>query len=478
MSTTENHNDDLFRNRLESYREMPSDKVWAGIENALDKDKKKRKFIIWWWTGGIGISTAALVAAVFLFTYIPSNTSALTVQHKAKNKPVKASEIPQSDAQTTSVTSARVTTNATEQSVTKRVDKKQNRQTVSASFQPSQNLSAKTTADGSRTKTTVETNATIPSNLFLDTKEETVLAASSNNEQRGNARSESTVRTNEELTPVLFPISFSSEYKPVERTYQPAPFNVIPVAPKITPYISVQGYSGAVGYRRKSQPTNGSNVPTNSLDQGDTSTPAKQFGLYAATSIKAGILLNNKLYVSVGIGYETQRFSGNQSFVIPSLNSSIPPNGTEENIPTNTSFGVVNYPLQTSDLLSASQTLNGRLVYQNHHLFFPIDIGYRFQHKNISVNLGAVAAFHVPLSQSAVFYSNQGDVRTLKLNKAVPLNFSIGFEPTFEYRFAKVASIMAGGTFRYSLLNAYQSKTTVSHPYVLAGNLGFRFYLR
>ena len=60
--------DELFRDKFKAFREIPDDKVWAGIENSLDKKRKRRVIALWWPLGGV----AALLAIGF-FVFNTSN---------------------------------------------------------------------------------------------------------------------------------------------------------------------------------------------------------------------------------------------------------------------------------------------------------------------------------------------------------------------------------------------------------------------
>jgi hypothetical protein len=56
--------DQLFREKLEDFTDVPTEKVWKSIEASLDMKKKNRKVIpIWWKLGGIA---AALAIGLFL----------------------------------------------------------------------------------------------------------------------------------------------------------------------------------------------------------------------------------------------------------------------------------------------------------------------------------------------------------------------------------------------------------------------------
>ena len=51
MEERKQHIDDLFRDELGGYREVPDPRVWSALEQRLDGGRKKRPIIIWWVTG-------------------------------------------------------------------------------------------------------------------------------------------------------------------------------------------------------------------------------------------------------------------------------------------------------------------------------------------------------------------------------------------------------------------------------------------
>jgi len=50
MEERNNHIDDLFREELGGYREVPPPRVWADLEQRLDGGRNKKRIIIWWCT--------------------------------------------------------------------------------------------------------------------------------------------------------------------------------------------------------------------------------------------------------------------------------------------------------------------------------------------------------------------------------------------------------------------------------------------
>ncbi|MEM9647575.1 MAG: hypothetical protein AAF969_03780 [Bacteroidota bacterium] len=56
----------LFREKLGDFHEVPDEKVWKSIEASLDKKKRKRVMPIWWQLGGV-----AAVLAILLYVFGP-----------------------------------------------------------------------------------------------------------------------------------------------------------------------------------------------------------------------------------------------------------------------------------------------------------------------------------------------------------------------------------------------------------------------
>ena len=61
-----NNLDDLFREKLGDFQEVPDNSVWEKIVASLDKKRKKRVSPIWWQLGG-----AAALLAILLYVINP-----------------------------------------------------------------------------------------------------------------------------------------------------------------------------------------------------------------------------------------------------------------------------------------------------------------------------------------------------------------------------------------------------------------------
>lgn len=464
------HNDDFFRQQMDDYREMPSDKVWAGVKHALDQDKKKRRFLFWLWTSGFGFAAIFIVGIFILST----NNTHESVNHTersmvqssnattAEETAVKQDEQKHSETIAETKTPAPAFTNA---------------QTVTSGSEVNNHVNASNSSAVNIKK--VGSNST--SNSTPGRNDEAPIAASNDFAERNQINTaELQQMAASKLAQVATTSSIMASKKmeaaeiSVDNFYA-ATQNKFPL--NHTLGIGVYGYGGGVAYQRKA--VSSSVDSTSYYSGGGSNNNAKRFGTYSGASIKLQYTFKNHLFIHVGIGYENQYFASREQFMIPTGNIGTGSTDTTQPNIQNTfvtaSFGDATLPLQQEDASLASQNLQGKLVYQNHQLFVPVDIGYRFNYKKIGFNLGASAAFHIPLSQSAYFYPDNGERRVIGLNKQIPVNFSVGLEPSIEYRPNHCMALVAGGTFRYHVLNAYQSGTSITRPYILSAQLGIRF---
>lgn len=478
MSNKAQHNDDLFRHQMEDYREMPSDRVWAGVQEALNQNKKKRRFAFWLWTSGFGFAAMVLIAAFIalpvnesrnIFETDNTTPSSTTTVDESRNITKQSTTI--ADEKTNNVTSSSPSVETKQpivnnSSVSQNVnDKKVSNKSNNSNINNTENRVVKNNVNGNSSNKQIGIVVlNEPLHATIETKPATVSPIGAYTvHTRYNAFDEISIAKSQKLSS-----TFVEEINPnnIDRRRFPAT--------NFTLDLGVYGYTGAVAYQRKTLQSDS----TNNMTGGDTDDNKNRFGLYAGTAIKAQFVYKRNLYFNVGIGYETQHFASRQQFQIPA--NFVGTGSTQDIYPNsfvNTSFGNVALPLVAEDAMVSAQTLEGKLVYQNHHLFVPMDIGYRLGYRRFSFNIGASAAFHIPISQSAYFYPDNGERRVINVNKTAPFNFSVGLEPSLEYRFYRNFSLVAGGTFRYHVLNAYQSNATIARPYVLSAHLGIRFRL-
>jgi len=506
MSTPAQHNDDMFRQSLENYREMPSDKVWAGVEQALDHKKKKRRFLFWIWFPGVGMAAAA---ALFIPLFMHGNLNPRKAE-QAAHRVFTVAEVPSagalaashgqvpsasayinaspsdkhSQATTQTVTGLTPNTSATHVTQTKREPGNTERGSRQVNETPAKHTTAVTahTNDTQNTATPGEKTPQTETAVIVPVENTGRIPASGIElAQVPGERLKSTFVLRDHVAAAL-PLSPGLSFAKTALVFGPTS--------RFQPVISVQGYAGGVAYHRISPDKNTPSSPQ--YANTDTVNRSKRFGFYGSTVVKAGFVFNRFLYVAVGVGYETQHFADRYQFQIPG-GGSLPSNDTLANLPelatdVLTNFGPVTIPLYNtsgSGTASPAQKLNGRLVYQSHHLIFPLEIGYRFSRRRVGFSIVGSAAFHVPVAQSAVFYPDEGDPRTINTNPFTRFNVSVGLEPSLECFITRRMSFLVGGSFRYQLLNAFQTMPNpifqpppyISRPYTLSGQVGLRFYL-
>jgi|GEM_PF-5468626 len=464
MSNRVNHSDDLFRQRMEDFREMPPDQVWAGVADALAQRKKKRRLIIWFWSGGLGFAASVIMASL-LFNPV----------HQTQKLHI-------ADSEQQNITAAGHNLKTTEESLAQGSGQKTNttESGVPSVVKPYTNSVNKNvhndfniTETSSNPTLPQKNRISIPSNVKITDGNE--IARNQNHHNRQAVENNMLYPIHIEPTPNIYLPTEGMKLVtyPAEKYESPTTTVVCTSGtPRFRATISVYGYGGGIAYQRNPSSTFTSE-PNTIVNTSENKN--KRFGLYAATAIKAGFIHRTGIYMNLGVGYETQRFSSREQFQSPGITNTPSTVDGLQNSYTNTSFGLVSLPFDIEETQMTPQSLDGKLIYQSHYLFLPVDLGYSFTFKRFGIDLGTSATFHLPVSQKAIFYPDQGKARVLKTNIPAAFNFSLGFEPSVSYHIFRGFSIMAGGTFRYHLLDTYKDESNVSRPYVLAGNLGLKY---
>lgn len=466
--------DDAFRRQMDTYREMPSGAVWAGVEAALDK-KKKRRLFAWFWLAGTGMSVTAL--AGYLLLVIPSHDTSGTQAARRVFLPPSVSYGSRADHTHTRIkkTTAGTETAAEAQQIPSQAGYGPGTQTLPRTKHTPLSARIRRHAGTPSPAPDVHFSATRPRATGQPVQTPAVQPAVTPTPvppadgYPEPARDPVSVHI-ATLGPRLLP---GPEQQPfvLLRTFGGEPVTSLHPAPRVQFLFSVQGNAGAVRYVRSHAA-----VP-------DSAGKNPRYGTYTGLSLKGGVILARHWYVAAGIGYETHIFSGRYRIQVPGISNT--PN--QPGLPTSeladpdwlvTDFGNFNTHTEPQDFLNLPGSLPGRLVYQNHQLVFPVDIGYRFTYRRMALLLAANATFALPLAQRAVFYADNGTPHTISpVSPLARYNVSFGFEPTFEYAFSRHFSLLAGGRFAYSVNGMYRQTTDVIRPYTLGGHVGLRMTL-
>ena len=86
--------DEIFQEKLKTFREVPDEKVWVDIENSLDKKRKRRVIPFWWSLGGVA---AVLAIALIAFYTSSGNNYVNTTITNTENSNTKEAEQIQPD---------------------------------------------------------------------------------------------------------------------------------------------------------------------------------------------------------------------------------------------------------------------------------------------------------------------------------------------------------------------------------------------
>ena len=520
MSTPAYDNDDRFRQRLENHREMPADAVWDGIAAALDKKKRKQRVLFWLRLAGLGLSAAAVLLPAILLTGQPSveeggfalralqhdHRSTATSGFRSMNgHPSLATADQQADqnsetASAATVSPERLPNDGSSPLQTTKISRPSvSRNTGDKSYLPSDRSAV---ANGNSTKNghaQPEKNAgnvTGPGNTSApvvivkkDKASETVPTLSAGTE---NVPPDRTARV--QTLSVISPEVYGTQPLPAARhteiiTHVPsvgavACLEPIKRLPRIFEYsLSLQGNLGSVAYDRmtpgQSAPPPPDDPSANSSDVVKSSS-REQEGLYLGTTFKAMFVFKRHLYLQGGLGYESFAFNDPYRFTLGGISSGEPPGSAIAEANTKTAYGEVLVPV--SSLLEENTQdgpgiLSGKLRYRMQQLYFPIEIGYRYQYKKFGFSVGGGPGFHVPLGQQAVFVTEAGNRRDVDLRRLSRFNVSLGLETGVEYRPVHKLTLFTGLNLRYQMLNIYPDSPEITRPYSVSLYLGLRMNL-
>ncbi|MGQ3132333.1 MAG: hypothetical protein ACT6RE_10085 [Flavobacteriales bacterium] len=514
MNDSTKYNDEQLRRQLENYAEMPSERVWSGVAHALDQKKKKRRLLFWflllggiacgstvWFLGSNGYSGAGQTAAQNdLHTGVtPAANPAEPTQETG------AASSAGNDAAPTAETASPATGNTAATGSTSAASRESSNpqfETTTAAAN-----SAGTKPAHTHTGTPAPETASHPYNGAAASQAATNAGTGESGQVQVNSGfapltpgTESSAITATRLNAAVPQRSLTSAL-PAQKSVRPLhlagngafmlPASTLkpsllennlregaffrpairPVYPKIAPFISLEASAGSVWYNRRavSDPQNG---------LAEKNMQSRTSGLYAAGIFKGGFFFGRHGIFSAGMGYEYYGFS-NPYALTYSGSPNVGTGAAPETIDAGSyeSFGDINIPLPVIDYNGIQKTLNGRLHMQTHNLFFPLDLGARYNFRNFSLGITAGPAFHVLLRQNVYFRNEDGTQLPVDISQPASFNISLGVEPVLAYRI-RSWSLFASGGFRYHLLSAVKDPSVRSYPYRANGQLGLRYHLR
>lgn len=512
MNDSTKYNDEQLRRQLENYAEMPSDKVWSGVAHALDQKKKKRRLLFWflllggiacgstvWFLGGNGASgTRQTAAQNDLRTGVtPEANPGKALQETKARAASSAGNTDTHTAKTASPATATAAATGNTSPASRESRNTQSETTGSMAATPAHTHTGTpasetdghplngVTASPSGTNAGTDEGGQVQVNSawrpLTPGREISPITATRRNAAVPQHSSTSAVPPQNRIRPLSLAgngafILPGSMLKPTLQEnnlregafFRPA---IRPLYPKIAPFISLEASAGSVWYNRRavSDPQNG---------LAEKSMQSRTSGLYAAGIFKGGFFFGRHGIFSAGMGYEYYGFS-NPYALTYSGSPNVGTGAVPETIDAGSyeSFGDINIPLPVIDYNGIQKTLNGRLHMQTHNLFFPLDLGARYNFRNFSLGITAGPAFHVLLRQNVYFRNEDGTQLPVDISQPASFNISLGVEPVLAYRI-RSWSLFASGGFRYHLLSAVKDPSVRSYPYRASGQLGLRYHLR
>lgn len=493
MNDSTKYNDGQLRRQLENYTEMPSDKVWSGVTAALNQKKKKRRLLLWLLLGGIACSST-----VWLLADAPGSGARPTAQKNEKQTAAQPA-VPQTKAATSAEAAQQegkaIAASAAEQNDTHSSghagiiapvpgkSKNSTQNTAGQNASPAHKNVMQALAAKTRKK---------DESLHADGGLHPLSNAGNTSAATVIPRINPAIPAPASRQPVVSAIAASNSLRPLSLTPsqalslrngipQPALqknifrdstawHRTIPaVSAKITPFISLEASAGSVWYKRDQ-------VPANDISSGNAQT--RKSGIYAAALLRGGFRFRRYAFFSLGVGYESFRFSNPYALTY----TSVPGTGSGNlNQGLNTSsfeaYGDVNIPLPISSY-NGSQTINGRLRMNTHNLFIPLDLGFSFPVlRNLQLGISGGPALHFLLKQEVYFLSEDGSKKPVSISEPSRVNVSLGIEPSLSYQIHRNLCIFTSGAFRYHMLSAVKDPSIRSMPYRASGQLGVRMYL-
>ena len=498
MNDSTKYNDEQLRRQLENYAEMPSDKVWSGVTAALEQKKKKRRLLFWILLLG-GIASGS---TVWFFAGSTYSGAVLTAQQNQEPKPAQpaapqskpataAGKNPQTNTANTALAAEKSNIHSYSNSVTTAgtsapVSGKGTKHTQNNAGRAPENIAQTPAGNTGKKDGSQHTNTGLPQ---LSDNGNTSAAAHTpgRSSATGKGIPESSSRQASvsagTVADTPHPLSLTPRGKLSLSNGIPQPallknrfrdsttlYKTIPaVSVKIAPFISLEASAGSVWYKRNQ-------VPANDISSGNAQT--RKSGIYAAALLRGGFSFRGYAFFSLGVGYESFRFSNPYALTYTSVPGAGSGNLNQDlNTPSFEAYGDVNIPLPISSY-NGSQTINGRLRMNTHNIFIPLDMGFSFPVlHNLHLGISGGPALHFLLKQEVYFLSEDGSKKPVSISEPSRVNVSLGIEPSLSYHIHGGLSIFASGAFRYHMLSAVKDPSIRSMPYRASGQLGVRLYL-
>lgn len=497
----------LFKEKLGDFKELPDDQVWKSIESSLDKQKQKKRVIpIWWRLGGVAAALAILLYVINPFggNVQQDNNSVVDTEDVVTPKTPQDSDnilLPKGESQDAVVgldqteeekqvpqnTVADVTTEnaktinsglteSSSQQNDERQEANQKGQLTNQGLSNSNDYSAVAVNDSETSKDQKEdavgqTPTEIDgSNLsILDSKEQNAVTQSDERFNQNVDDLKNTSDTDKAVAQVEEEVIEENEKQSIfdaiaeqeEEVVAQNSSNKWSVGPSVAPI-----YFNASG--------EGSPVHSNFAANSKSGNLDLSYGLTVAYEVGKKLTVRSGIH-RVNFGYDT-----NDVVFSNSLNGSV--NQIDNIDYSSTSRNVVVESRKTSSLNDASAefaaessaVLEGKMVQQIGYLEVPVELNYSLIDKKFGVNLiGGISSLF--LVDNSVLLESEGLVTEMgEANNVNSLNFSTNVGLGFNYQFSPKVQLNLEPVFKYQL-NTFSETAGSFRPFSVGVYSGFSF---
>jgi len=506
--------DQLFKEQLKDFKEVPDDKVWTAIEASLDKKKRKRRvFPIWWKLGGVAAALALLFYILTPFEVADSdkdippsvvNTDpeikATDSESNAPNKNGTSFEVDSTILQQEAIVDVleselsknetSKSSNSTEKSrktenvalgISKiketeiaTVDKTKEVAPVSRKGEIALTDSPNQTADKNLQEIIQKnkriSNETIASAITTKEKEEGINSKKEDPLEEGIAeateKGEDLINTKKSLYEEI------EDQAALDAEVENSLKNRWSVGPSVAPV-----FFNAIG---EGSPIHSSFVPNSKSGNTNLSYGVNvAYEIGKKLSVRSGVhkvdfgFTTNDILFSASLSNSTNEIIDNITYSSSSRNLVVQSKAASNNAE---SLALADAANAVSDVFAASPSLEGRMVQQFGYIEVPLEVNYKLVDRKIGVHLtGGISSLFL-LNNSIALESNGLVTEIGEANNINNLNFSTNIGVGFNYKFSKRARLNIEPVFKYQL-NTFSETSGTFRPYSVGvySGLSYKF---
>lgn len=495
--------DRIFKNNLELYDVQPDPKVWARIEETLDRKKEKKVLFLWWYSGGIA-AALLLLFGLSLFLKKPEFINQNPIVEKEQKTPINKENPLKNNSILDTIKGAFTESELVNSKPKKSEDPNKDSSVGGTSqIQPNRNLESKLAARAPHT--TLKSNkskAVNSTDLHNKTSNESTLAQTQTHElakQQGetenitekkvsqnklfaiqNERKELSLnerKKSENWNPLdtlentkekisIFEVIAEKEQKDIAAN-NPQMRQKWSIASSLAPVVM-----NAIG--------NGSPIHSSFSENEKTSNVTLSYG------INVGYKISKKLEIRTGIHSVNMSYNTDEIEFTSSLQSST--FGLLENITYSANARSLRVQsqvapntneqasLNANDVFGEIEPFEGRMVQQMQFVEFPVELRYALTSRKLGIHvIGGLSSY--VLTRNEVLLSSDALVTRMgEANNMNEMSFSTNIGLGVNYQIANKLELQVEPIFKYQM-NTFSNVEGNFQPYTLGiySGLLFRF---